>query len=163
MRSQATEANLVHLACHGLADDTVGNLFGALVLTPGPTADTDPADDGFLTLGEIHSLDFQRSELAILSACNTNAGPLQKGEGVWALSRGFLAAGARRVVASNWVVDDAAAAGLVALFCEQVAKTENAETVSYARALRTAKLEIRYRKEWENPYFWSSLVLIGPD
>ena len=47
-------------------------------------------------------------ELAILSACETNYGPQQKGEGVWALSRGFLVAGARRVVASNWLVDDEA-------------------------------------------------------
>ena len=53
-------------------------------------------------------------ELAILSACDTNFGPEQRGEGVWALSRGFLVAGSRRVVASNWLVDDEAAASLVA-------------------------------------------------
>ncbi len=79
VRSQVAGTTCVHLACHGLADDAYGNLFGALVLTPGPTADADPADDGFLTLGELHSLDMQASELAILSACNTNAGPLHPG------------------------------------------------------------------------------------
>ena len=72
-----------------------GNLFGSLALTPGPRAADDPADDGFLTLAEIYTLDLRRCELAILSACQTNDGPQQRGEGVWSLARGFLAAGAK--------------------------------------------------------------------
>ena len=58
----------------------------------------DAADDGFLTLAEIYQLDLRRCELAILSACETNFGPQQQGEGVWAISRGFLVAGSRRQV-----------------------------------------------------------------
>jgi CHAT domain-containing protein len=83
-----------------------------LALTPG-AEDTNPADDGFLTVAEIYQLDLKECELAILSACDTNCGPQQRGEGVWALSRGFLVAGSRRVVASNWLVDDGAAASLI--------------------------------------------------
>ncbi len=40
---------------------------------------------------------------------------------MWALSRGFLVAGSRRVVASNWLVDDEAAASLTSYFCAGVA------------------------------------------
>jgi tetratricopeptide (TPR) repeat protein len=121
VREGVAGRRLIHLACHGLADQNWGNFFGALALTPGKQAATDPGDDGFLTLGEIHALDLRTCELMILSACNTNCGPQQRGEGVWALSRGMLAAGSRRVVASNWIVEDAAAADLIQEFSASLA------------------------------------------
>ena len=94
VRAQITNRRIVHLACHGLADQRYGNFYGALALTPGNDPD-DTANDGFLTLPEIYELNLKGTELAILSACETNFGPQQQGEGVWALSRGFLVAGSR--------------------------------------------------------------------
>jgi CHAT domain-containing protein/tetratricopeptide (TPR) repeat protein len=153
----------VHLACHGFADQTYGNFFGALALTPGPQDKPDPADDGFLTLGEIYELDLQCCELAILSACETNFGPQQRGEGVWALSRGFLVAGARRVVASNWLVDDEAAASLVSVFIDGLAKAEKkGNGVNYAQELHEAKQWVRQQAKWQSPYYWASFLLVGP-
>ncbi len=154
---------ILHLACHGLADHQFGNFFGALALTPGPKGSLDPSDDGFLTLPEIYELDLKGFELAILSACQTNYGPQQKGEGTWALSRGFLVAGARRVMASNWLVDDEAAATLVNYFCAGLARAEKAgKPVDYAGALQAAKRLVRQQDKWKNPYYWASMVLIGP-
>src|SRR5688572_32163989 len=49
-------------------------------------------------------------DLAVLSACRTAFGAPREGEGVFTLSRGFLVAGARRVVASLWLVSDPASA-----------------------------------------------------
>ena len=63
---------ILHFACHGLVDQSHGNLFGALALTPSSDPDN-PNDDGFLTLAEIYELNLDGCELAILSACNTNA------------------------------------------------------------------------------------------
>jgi CHAT domain-containing protein/tetratricopeptide (TPR) repeat protein len=170
---QATEANVrfnvpnrrvVHLACHGLTDQQYGNLFGALALTPGPASVADPADDGLLTLAEIYRLNLRGCELAILSACQTNYGPQQRGEGVWALSRGFLVAGARRVVASNWLVDDEAAATLMSYFASIVARTEkDGGPVDYAGALHRAKQLVRREEKWESPYYWGTFVLVGPN
>lgn len=170
--AEATEANVrlnvngrevVHLACHGLVDESYGNLFGALALTPGKDA-TNPADDGFLTLAEIYDLDLRSCELAILSACETNYGPQQKGEGAWALSRGFLVAGARRVVASNWLVDDEAAASLISYFCAGVAQAEkNSEPADYAAKLHAAKRWVRQQEKWKSPYYWGTFVLVGPN
>lgn len=151
---------VVHLACHGLADQSFGNFFGALALTPGGAS----ADDGFLTLAEIYELDLGGCELAILSACQTNYGPQQQGEGVWALSRGFLVAGARRVVASNWLVDDEAAASLVAYFSAGVAQgEEGGAKADYARALHEAKRWVRRQEKWESPFYWGTFVLVGPN
>jgi len=168
---KATKANLrekipgrrvVHLACHGLADQSYGNLFGALALAPGPKAASNPGDDGFLTLAEIYELDLKQCELAILSACQTNFGPQQQGEGVWALSRGFLVAGSRRVVASNWLVDDEAAASLVSQFCAGVAQAqEGGGAVDYAQALRDAKRWVRQQDKWSSPFYWGTFVLVG--
>jgi len=135
-----------------------------LALTPGKQANTDPADDGFLTLPEIYELNLKGCELAILSACETNYGPQQRGEGVWALSRGFLVAGSRRVVASNWLVDDEAAASLVSYFCSGVAKEEKAGTTpDYAQSLHRAKRWVRQQENWSSPYYWGMFVLVGPN
>jgi CHAT domain-containing protein len=162
VRYWAPGRKVLHLACHGLADQELGNFFGCLAFAPGPNAD-DPDDDGFLTLSDIHALDLTRCELAILSACEKNLGPQQKGEGTFALSRGFLIAGARRVVASNWLVDDEAAASLLSIYCALLAKAEkDRKPVDYAGALREAKRWVRGQEKWKAPYYWASLVLVGP-
>ncbi len=166
IRFNATNRKVLHFACHGLVDRTHGNLFGALALTPGRKT-ADPSNDGFLTLAEIYELNLDGCELAILSACETNSGPTQRGEGTWALSRGFLVAGARRVVASNWLVDDQAAASLVSYFCSIIAKAEAAgEKPDYAEALWKAKRWVRNHPdhpEWRHPYYWGTFVLVGPN
>jgi CHAT domain-containing protein/Tfp pilus assembly protein PilF len=167
--AQATEAAvrqklaghpIIHFACHGLTDQRYGNFFGALAFTPGQT--NDPADDGFLTLPEIYELDLKDCELAILSACQTNYGPQQQGEGVWTLSRGFLVAGTRRVVASNWLVDDEAAASLISYFASGFAAQRQSGQADYATALHAAKRWVRQQDKWSSPYFWGTFELIGP-
>jgi CHAT domain-containing protein len=169
---QATEAavrfwgpgrRVLHLACHGLVDYSTDNFFGALALTPGPTSATDPTDDGFLTMTELSEVDLRTCELTILSACQTNFGPHEIGEGVWALSRGVLVAGSRRVVASNWLVDDEATASLVSYFCGGLAQAEKAgQPPDHAAALQAAKRWARQQEKWKSPYYWASMVLIGP-
>ena len=163
VRANVGGRRIVHLACHGLTDQAYGNFFGCLALTPNNQAGKNPADDGFLTLPEIYELPLQTCELAVLSACQTNFGPQQQGEGVWALSRGFLVAGAHRVVASNWLVDDAAAANLISLFCGVVAAGEKAGTVDFSQALQLAKQRIREQDKWKSPYYWGPFVLVGPN
>ena len=162
-REKLTGREIIHLACHGLCDEASGNLFGSLALAPNPRGEVDPADDGFLTLAEIYELNLPGNELAILSACQTNAGPLTRGEGVWALSRGFLVAGSRRVVASNWLVDDEAGASLVSYFCAGIAESRGTGTVDYAQALLKAKRAVRQQEKWSAPYYWAGLVLVGPN
>ena len=164
VRNAAAGCRVVHFACHGLVDEEFGNFFGALALTPGPRALNDPSDDGFLTLSEIYELKLKGCELAILSACETNDGPRQTGEGVWALSRGFLVAGARRVVASNWLVDDEAAANLVRQFCVEVSKAEKAgDRIHYAQCLQCANALSASSRAGALPDYWATFVLIGPD
>ena len=171
VKEKATELNvtfnvpgrrIVHLACHGLMDQSHGNLFGALAFTSGHSSHA--GNDGYLSLAEIYDLDMKGCELTILSACDTNFGPTQKGEGVWAISRGFLVAGSRRVVASNWIVDDRAAASLISFFCGGLARAQGrGETPDYAAKLCDAKKWVRDQQRWSSPYYWATFVLVGPN
>lgn len=152
----------VHLATHGLVDERRNDMFASLAVTPPPAVSVDPADDGFLQLHEIYELPLGEAELAVLSACDTNrAGQPENGEGVFALSRGFLAAGARRVVASQWAVDDESTANLMRVFFGSIASQEANGRVDYARALRDARRFVRDDPETADPYFWAPFVLTG--
>ena len=163
-RSQVRGKQIVHIAAHGIADDRFANKFGALVLTP-PASGAEPEDDGFLELHEICALPLESCELAVLSACETNVGPRRPLEAGVTLAGGFLAAGARRVVASHWGVDDQSTAELMeAFFKEGVAGARPGRPVAYARALREAQRKVRGQEKWSTPHYWAPFVLIGlPD
>lgn len=162
VRQEVAKKRIVHLACHGFCDDAHHNFFGALVVTPGPSRD-DSANDGFITVAELVELPLSGCELSILSACETNLGPQQQGEAAWALSRGFLAAGSRRVIASDWLVDDQAAATLIGHLCDGLAESQaKGLPLDVAAQLQAAKRAVRATSKWNNPHFWGSFVLVGP-
>ncbi|MDZ4780796.1 MAG: CHAT domain-containing protein [Planctomycetia bacterium] len=161
VREHIAGRRYVHLAAHGLVDEQADNLFGAIALTPPATPSVD--EDGFLALHEIYALNLNGCELTALSACRTNVGgdrPLEAGS---TLARAFLAAGARRVVCSQWNVDDAAGSELVATLWEEIAAMEKSgQRIHYAKALRSAQRRIRQQPELASAYYWSPFVLIGP-
>lgn len=159
----AAPRRVLHLAAHGFADDRFGNLFGALALTPGRAKEATADDDGLLTLHEIYGLPLEHCELAVLSACQTNVGPQRSLEAGITLASAFLAAGARRVMASHWSVDDESTGALMeAYFDELTAATRRGDRLAYAEALRKARLKVRNTAKWETPYHWAPFVLIGP-
>ncbi len=153
----------IHLAAHCFADDRFGNLFGGLILTPVPPSLAGPGDDGFLSLPEICTLPLNDCELAILSACVTNVGPQQPLEAGVTLANGFLAAGARRIIASQWDVDDRATAVLMDAFVAAVAPAaQHGQRLACAQALRQARLRVRANPGWTAPFYWAPFVLLGP-
>ena len=154
---------IVHLAAHGLVDECHGNLFGAIALTPPAEDSASDGDDGFLSYNEILHLRLADCELAVLSACQTNVGPDRPLEAGSTLAQAFLAAGARRVVASHWSVSDASTAQLVSTFVDSLAdRLKNEAPLTYASALHQAKLKVRNDPRWQAPYFWAPFVIIGP-
>ena len=162
LRTSIEGKRFLHLATHGLVDQRRGTLFASLALTPPSGETTDHENDGFWQLHEIYELRLPGLELAVLSACESNVGRNMEGEGVFALSRGFTAAGAQRVVASQWSVDDASTAQLIGEFFRLVLTEEIAgRQVDYAVALRDAKRAVRMQEQWRDPYFWAPFVLTG--
>jgi len=154
----------VHLACHGLVD-AERPLRSSLAITP------DAADDGLLEAHEILRTRI-RADLVVLSACETGRGRIVAGEGLVGLSRAFMAAGAPRVVASLWKVDDRATAALMVRFYALwkgggEGTADDASGLPAAAALRQAQAFVRDHPdhpEWKHPFYWAAWVLWGlPD
>jgi hypothetical protein len=66
-------------------------------------------------------------------------------------------AGAARVVASLWQVQDRATADLM----ERFYRAMLVDHLPAAAALRRAQLSIRSEARWHDPYFWAGFVLQG--
>ena len=161
VRRAIADKEIIHLATHGIVSQRRSDLLAALAFTPVASPQLDLRDDGFLQLFEIYDLSLS-AQLVVLSACESSAGSYVLGEGVTALSRGFLSAGARRVVATQWKVDDDATAALVGDFLSRVATAERAQKpVDYARALRDAKRVVRANAAWSQPFYWAAFVDSG--
>lgn len=169
MAGRATEANLrsaalgdqtiILFSTHGLTATDAANAGlteAGLVLTPPATANE--GDDGFLAASEIATMRLH-ADWIILSACNTASNDAPNQEGLGELSRAFLFAGARTLLASHWPVSDAVAPLLITrtLVLERDGRTR-------AAAFRDAMREIRNDPDndnWAHPFFWAPFVLIG--
>ncbi|MGH9840426.1 MAG: CHAT domain-containing protein [Blastocatellia bacterium] len=157
-RATALDAELgqyryVHFATHGLVDSERPGL-SALVLSL--VDEQGKPREGFLRAQEIYNLRLP-ADLVVLSACQTGLGKEIKGEGVVGLTRGFMYAGAARVVVSLWSVNDRATSELMVKFYQKMLK----ENRRPAEALRAAQVELLRQKQWQSPYFWAAFVLQG--
>jgi CHAT domain-containing protein len=112
--------------------------------------------NGSLELQHICNLNLS-AELVVLSACETALGKEVQGEGLVGLTRRFMYAGASRVLASLWNVDDVATAELMGRFYKAMAW----EGMSPASALRKAQFEMSAQERWRDPYYWAGFVLQG--
>jgi CHAT domain-containing protein len=150
---ELSQYRFLHLATHGLLNSTHPELSG-LVLSL--VDQQGQPQDGFLRLHEIYNLKLN-AELVVLSACQTALGKDIRGEGLVGLTRGFMYAGAPRIVASLWKVDDKATAELMKRFYRAILR----DGLRPAAALRAAQVELLKTKSTEDPYYWAAFVLQG--
>jgi len=143
----------VHIATHGLLDTERPGL-SALVFSM-VDAEGRP-QNGFLRANDIYNLKLP-AELVVLSACQTGLGKDIKGEGLVGLTRGFMYAGAARVVVSLWNVNDKGTADLMTKFYEKMLKHGDRP----AAALRAAQVEMWKQKQWQSPYYWAAFTMQG--
>jgi CHAT domain-containing protein len=95
------------------------------------------------------------AELVTVSACRSAGERAFSGEGLVGFSWAFLRAGAERVVAGLWDVDDRSTASLMDRLYADVSAG-----VSPGRALRRAKLaQIHADGAWAKPYYWAPFEL----
>ncbi len=153
MSGELSQFRIVHFATHGLLDGEHPELSGIVLSLVDRTG---RPQNGFLRLHDIYNLDLP-AELVVLSACDTGLGKDIKGEGLVGLARGFMYAGAARVVASLWKVDDEATADLMARFYRGMLQ----DGKSAASALRDAQVAIWQQRRWKPPYYWAAFVLQG--
>jgi len=152
-KNQCSEYDILHLAMHTIIDDE-NPMFSRLVFT---INNDDTVDDGFLNTYEIYNMNLT-ARMAVLSACNTGTGRLQRGEGIISLARGFIYAGVPGIVMTLWSVEDKSGAEIMTAFYKYIK-----EGFTKNEALRKAKLD--YLNEANaikaHPYFWSAYVNIG--
>jgi CHAT domain-containing protein/predicted negative regulator of RcsB-dependent stress response len=154
LRPELGEYRIVHFATHGLLNNIHPELSGIVLSLVDKEGHQ---QDGFLRLQDIYNLKLS-AELVVLSACQTGLGKEVKGEGLIGLTRGFMYAGAPRIVASLWKVDDRATSELMKRFYQGLL---GPEALRPAGALRQAQLSIWKEKQWREPYYWAAFVLQG--
>ena len=153
LSNQLSHYKYVHFATHGYLDSQQPEL-SAIVLSM--VDEKGRPQDGFLRVHDIYNLELP-ADVVVLSACQTGLGKEIKGEGLVGLTRGFMYAGAARVVVSLWSVSDKATADLMARFYSKML----AEKLRPAAALRAAQLEVAQEKPWNSPYYWAAFIIQG--
>ncbi|WP_445172219.1 tetratricopeptide repeat protein [Microcoleus sp.] len=157
-RATATSSNLsqykiIHFATHGLVNSTHPELSGVILSLVDEKGNP---SNGFLRLTDIFNLKLA-ANLVVLSACQTGMGQIVQGEGMVGLTRGFMYAGAQRVVVSLWSVDDEGTATLMSSFYQGMLQ----KGLTPAAALRAAQLEMWKQEKWKSPYYWAAFTLQG--
>ncbi len=153
MSGELANYRYVHFATHGLLDTErpgLSSLVPSMINADGKT------EHGFLRANDIYNMKLP-AELVVLSACQTGLGKEVKGEGLIGLTRGFMYAGARRVIVSLWSVNDKATADLMERFYRGMLKQNERP----AAALRAAQVEMWKQKAWSAPYYWSAFIIQG--
>ncbi|KAK3739528.1 hypothetical protein QZH41_016202 [Actinostola sp. cb2023] len=120
---------IIHFAAHGT---THGEIF----LTPSTTGSLPNEQDYILTMKDVQESGV-RPQLVVLSCCHSGRGDV-KAEGVVGMSRAFLAAGARAVVASRWAIADEATMVFMEKFYKHLKKGESA-----SKSLQQAMKDMR--------------------
>ncbi|MBD2776543.1 CHAT domain-containing tetratricopeptide repeat protein [Iningainema tapete] len=151
VKPDLSQYQIVHFATHGCISQN-NPQSSKLVLSQ--FDDKGGNIDGDLNLNKIYNLKLP-VELVTLSACKTGLGKNVQGEGLVGLTRGFMYAGAKRVVVSLWSVNDLTTASLMQQFYQKMLH-QNQNPVA---AMRTAQLEMW--KSGKAPYYWAAFTIQG--
>lgn len=109
-------------------------------------------EDGIVTAYEIAQLDLSKTDLVVLSACETALGDIRGNEGVFGLQRAFKLAGVKNMLLSLWKVPDAETAELMKIFYTYYMQGKTAR-----ESFTAAQKDMRQKYK---PYYWAAFVLI---
>jgi CHAT domain-containing protein/tetratricopeptide (TPR) repeat protein len=157
-RKLATSAELgqyrvVHFATHGIINNYHAELSGIVLSL---VDEKGKPQNGYLRLYDLYNLKLS-ADLVVLSACQTALGKEIRGEGLVGLTRGFMYAGAPRVIASLWQIDDRASAEFMKRFYEAML----GQKLRPAAALRAAQVSMSQDPRWRQPHYWAAFTIQG--
>ena len=152
-KNNASDYKVLHLAMHTNINN-VNPLYSKLIFFK-PQGDT--IDDGMLNASELINMQLH-ADIAVLSACNTGSGKMQKGEGILSLSRDFFYAGVPGIIMTAWAVEDRSGVKLMEYFYKYIAEGKPRH-----EALRFAKLEYLENcdKLTAHPHYWAAYMNVG--
>lgn len=186
-KREATGKRVLHLATHGFfldgrcesaqnaSGETTPTALAAVVTGENPMllsglvlaganhrqAAGKDEEDGIVTAEEIAAMDLNSVEWAVLSACDTGAGSVRAGEGVFGLRRAFQVAGVRTIIMSLWAVEDQSARRWMTTLYE----ARFAKGLNTAQAVHQASVsmlnERRAKGQSTHPFYWAGFVAAG--
>jgi hypothetical protein len=154
--SQESQAPILHIASHGVADQEYGQLSFVRF-----SCDKPDSPEAKLTARELYALNLPY-HLVFLSACETAIGEIKRGEGIVGLAQGFFYSGVKSMITTLWNISDEASVKLVNDFYRNLKKG-----LPKDQALRQAQLNfIQHQKEIKqktnaHPFYWAAFIPIG--
>ena len=151
------KASIIHIAAHGEPNS------GEILLAPNGFHDQSssfhPTRESFLLTQEDIMNISVKARLVVLCCCHTGQGKVTS-EGVIGITRAFLAAGARSVLATLWPIND----GATKEFMEKLYE-ELCQEIPVCEALRRTK---NIFQNHENQYYqsvkvWAPFTIYGED
>ncbi|MBI4649345.1 MAG: CHAT domain-containing protein [Bacteroidia bacterium] len=109
-------------------------------------------EDGVLTAQEVTQLDMRKTQLVVMSACETGLGEIKGSEGVYGLQRAFKMAGVKYIIMSLWQVPDKETEEFMTMFYTKFLKQKDIR-----KAFSETQAEMRKKYD---PYYWGAFVLI---
>ncbi|MFC1688561.1 CHAT domain-containing protein [Pseudomonadota bacterium] len=155
-KEKAGSYEILHLSTHGY--------FNAKnPLLSGLELEADEFNDGLLEVHEILDLSLHAG-LVTLSACETGLGSgyfdeIPAGDEFISLTRAFLLAGSKSVLATLWEVDDRSTVDLMEGFYTRLERAGGAN--GRATALVQVQRELRNSMKYKHPFYWAPFVLVG--
>jgi len=164
---------IFHIATHGYFKETVANaneenfaenpllnsglmLSGSGDIVDNKTNQYINQKDGILTAYEAIDLNFDKTQLVVLSACETGRGQVEVGEGVFGLQRSFLVAGAHSIILSLFKVDDDATNMLMVSMYKKALSNGG----DYRKAFKEAKNEVRSTSKFKDSIYWGAFIMV---
>ena len=151
-KSRIKNFDIIHIASHSFINEDQPQISGMVFAQPTDSTNT---EDGILYAGETYNLDLN-ADLVVLSSCESGLGKLISGEGMMALTRGFLYSGVANIIFSLWKIPDKPTSELMIEFYKQMLSGK-----SYSESLRQAKLNLIKNEITARPRSWASFILIG--
>lgn len=111
-------------------------------------------EDGILTAEEISRLDLSKTDLVVLSACETARGHIDPVEGVWGLQRAFKQAGVKTILMTLWKVPDATTAMFMEEFYKQLLTG-----MTVRQAVKKAQ-DYLIANGADDPFYWAPFVVL---
>jgi CHAT domain-containing protein len=144
--------SILHFATHALVDDAFPMNSRMLF-----ARDAGSGEDGDLYAWELYNMKLH-ADLAVLSACNTGIGKLQRGEGVMSLGRAFFYSGVPAILMSLWPAQDQSTAEIMGVFYARLSK--GATKPEALQAGKKAYLDSADELT-SHPFYWAGFVMQG--
>ena len=142
---------LIHLSTHGSYNDQDPNK-NFLQFTPV----IDSINNEFLLTRMLFGISMN-AHCVVMSACQTQQGQINRGEGLMSMAYAFSYAGSKSTVATLWTIRFEENAKIMSDFYKNIK-----QGMKKADALRKAKIDyIASEKGQYHPYYWAAPILTG--